>query len=87
MSPEYLKKTFGDNVALGSPPLDTQKVLPFGAPEEVKEDVRKRLEIFMPGGGYVFSSIHNIQPDVSPRNIIAAWEALNEYGIYGNFTG
>lgn len=82
MSPEYLEKNFGTRIVFWGGGVDNLRVLPCGLPAEVKEDVRKRLEIFMPGGGYIFSSIHNIQSDVPPQNIIAMWEALQEYGVY-----
>jgi uroporphyrinogen decarboxylase len=63
--------------------VDTQEVLPRGTPQEVKDDVRRNIEALAPGGGYVFNTVHNIQADVPAENLIAMWEALQEYGIYG----
>ena len=48
-------------------------------PEQVKDHVRKRIEIFSPGGGAVFNTVHNILPEVSPENIVAMFEAVDEY--------
>jgi len=50
--------------------------------EEVKDDVRRNIEALAPGGGYVFNTIHNIQADVPPANIIAMWEALQDCGVH-----
>ncbi len=62
--------------------IDTQQVLPHGTPQEVREEVRRNLDIFAPGGGFVFNTIHNIQADVPVRNLMAMWETLQEYGKY-----
>lgn len=59
--------------------VDTQKTLPFGTPGEVREEVLERLEIFAPGGGFVFNTIHNIQWQTSVENILAIFEAIKEY--------
>lgn len=82
MDPAKLKKEFGNEITFWGGGVDTQQVLPFAKPEEVKQEVRKRIEELAPGGGFVFSTIHNIQPDVPPKNLIAMWEALQEYGKY-----
>ena len=62
--------------------MDTQGVLAFGNPSEVKDEVKRRIDELAPGGGFVFAAIHNIQPKVPPENIMAMWETLHEYGIY-----
>jgi len=62
--------------------VDTQRVLPRGSTQRVKDEVKKRIEDFAPGGGFVFTTVHNIQADVPPENIMAMWEALQEYGMY-----
>ena len=53
----------------------------FGV-ERVKEDVKRNVEALMPGGGFVFNTVHNIQGEVPPENIVAMWDALAEYGKY-----
>lgn len=82
MEPVALKRDFGDALVFWGGGVDTQGLLPMGTPEEVKDDVRRNIEALAPGGGYVFNTVHNIQADVPPRNILAMWEALQEYGIY-----
>jgi hypothetical protein len=79
MDPKKLKKEFGKDIVFWGGGVDTQKTLPFLKPEDVKREVRKLIEIFSPGGGFVFSSIHNIQQNVPIENIIAMIEVLQEY--------
>lgn len=79
MDPVYLKKEFGKDIVFWGGGVDTQKVLPFGTTEEVREQVLKRLEIFSPGGGYVFNAIHNVQPGTPPENLAAMFDAVNEF--------
>jgi uroporphyrinogen-III decarboxylase len=59
--------------------VDTQKTLPFGTPQEVRDEVRERIEIFGPGGGFVFSTIHNIQANTPIENALAMFEVVKEY--------
>jgi uroporphyrinogen decarboxylase len=82
MEPVALKRDFGDALVFWGGGVDTQGVLPHGTPQEVKDDVRRNIEALAPGGGFVFSAVHNIQADVPPENVIAMWEALQEYGVY-----
>lgn len=71
-----LKKTFGKDMVFWGGGVDTQKILPFGTPQEVGDNVKKLMEIFAPGGGFVFNTVHNIQADVPPENILALLEAF-----------
>jgi uroporphyrinogen decarboxylase len=82
MEPVQLKKDFGSDVCFWGGGVDTQGVLPKGTPEQVAEDVRRNVEALAPGGGYVFNTIHNIQSEVPPENIVAMWEALQKHGVY-----
>lgn len=77
-----LKRDFGRDFVFWGAGVDTQGLLPSGSPAAVKEQVRRNIEILAPGGGFVFNTIHNIQADVPPQNIIAMWEALQAYGMY-----
>jgi uroporphyrinogen decarboxylase len=77
-----LKQEFGKDITFWGGGVNSQTVLPNGTPKEVKEEVRKRMEDLAPGGGFVFASVHNIQPDVPPENIVAMWEAWKEYRNY-----
>ena len=80
MEPEKLKAEFGRDVTFWGGGCDTREVLNHGTPAQVRDDVRRRVEILSPGGGFVFNTIHNILPDVPPANIEAMFEALAEYG-------
>jgi uroporphyrinogen decarboxylase len=70
-----LKKEFGKELTFWGGGCDTQKILPYATPREVKEHVQECLSILAPGGGFVFNQLHNIQPDVPPENILAMYEA------------
>jgi uroporphyrinogen decarboxylase len=83
MSPVELKSRFGRSLVFWGGGCDSQRVLPRGTPSEVAAEVRRSLDAFKPGGGYVFSGIHNIQGEVPPENIVALFEAAFEYGFYG----
>jgi uroporphyrinogen decarboxylase len=77
-----LKRRYGQSIVFWGGGVDTHRVLPFGAPEQVREDVRRRVKIFAPGGGFVFASIHNMLGDVPPENILAAVDAVYDFGAY-----
>lgn len=79
MEPEGLKKDFGDQVTFWGGGVDTQKTLPFGTPAQVREEVLSRCEIFSPGGGFVFNSIHNLQALTPTANLVAMFEAVREF--------
>ena len=80
MDPEGLKADFGNDICFWGGGCDTRHVLPKGTPREVKDHVRRRLDVFMPGGGFVFNTVHNILPEAPPQNIVAMYEAIEEYG-------
>jgi uroporphyrinogen decarboxylase len=82
MEPVALKKDFGSALTLWGGAVDTQGVLPNGTPAEVRADVQRNMEALAPGGGYVFNTVHNIQADVPPENIVALWEAWRDFGKY-----
>jgi uroporphyrinogen decarboxylase len=80
MEPRQLKKDFGKDIVFWGGGVDTQHILPNGTPEQVKEDVKRNIDALAPGGGFVFSTVHNIQAEVPPQNILAMIEALREIG-------
>ncbi len=82
MNPEELKEQYGKQLVLWGGGIDTQGVFAHGTSDEVRSQVRELMEIFKPGGGYVFNTVHNIQADVPAENIIALWEAAKEYRDY-----
>jgi len=77
-----LKRVFGADLTFWGGLCDTQRVLPFGTPEDVREETRRRLDDLMPDGGFVAAPIHNIQDGVPPENIMAMLETVHEYGMY-----
>jgi uroporphyrinogen decarboxylase len=79
MEPERLKREFGKDVTFWGGGADTRSVLNRCTPAEVKDHVRRLIEVFAPGGGFVFNTVHNILPDVPPENIVAMFEAVAEY--------
>jgi hypothetical protein len=78
MDPKDLKAKFGDKVAFWGGGVDTQKTLPFGTPDEVRTQVRERIEILGVGGGYVFNPIHNVQALVPMENLLAMYETVSD---------
>ncbi len=82
MEPERLKKEFGSDLTFWGGGGDTQWVLPHGSIQEVRQDVRQRMAVFAPGGGFVFGQVHNVQPDVPPENVVALFDAAVEYRGY-----
>jgi uroporphyrinogen decarboxylase len=78
---EWLKKEYGNKMSFWGG-LDQQGVLPFGTPQEVRDATKRLLDAFMPGGGYVFCTGHNIQKGVPPENVLAAYDTVYEYGRY-----
>ena len=82
MEPHQLKKDFGDSIVFWGGGVDTQKVLPTGTTQQVTEDVKKNIEALAPGGGFVFSTVHNIQAEVPAENIMAMIDALCSHGKY-----
>jgi uroporphyrinogen decarboxylase len=77
-----LKRDFGKDIVFWGGGCDTQEILPRGTPQEVRDEVKRRIDDLAPGGGFVFCPVHNIQADVPPENLQAMWETLQEYGKY-----
>ena len=82
MDPVGLKRDFGMKTTFWGGGVDTQRVLPFGTPDEIRQDVSDRFRIFAPGGGFVFTTIHNVQPGVPIENLLALYETVNECRDY-----
>ena len=77
MDTAALKREYGQALSFWGA-IDTQWVLPFGSPEDVRNEVRRRIQDLADGGGYVVAPVHNIQAEVPPQNIIAMVEAAQE---------
>ena len=85
MNSAELKREYGTDLTFWGGGVDTQRAFNENhTPEEVREDVKRRITDLMPGGGFVFATVHNILHNVPPENIMAMWETLQEYGAYTN---
>ena len=78
MNAERLKKEFSKDICFWGGGINTQEILPHGTPQQVRDDVKKSVEILAKDGGYVFSAIHNIQADVPAENFWAMWEEFQK---------
>jgi len=79
MDPVHLKKEYGNQLVFWGGGIDTQHVLPFGSPEEVRKQVLRHCGLFSCNGGFVFNTVHNIQANVPVENVVAMIEALREF--------
>ena len=77
MDADTLKREYGKDLSFWGG-MDTQIVLPFGSPEDVRAEVRRRVDGLGAGGGYVLASVHNILAEVKPENIVAMYETARE---------
>ncbi len=82
MDTKSLKAEYGRDIVFWGGGVDTQRVLPFGKPQDVVDEVKRRIDDLAPGGGFVFAAVHNIQALVPPQNIVAAFDTALEYGRY-----
>jgi uroporphyrinogen-III decarboxylase len=81
MDPRRLKSDFGRDLVFWGGGVDTQTTLPFGTPDEVYRQVRERIDIFAPGGGFVFNSVHNVLSNVPVENMLAMFRAVKDGGL------
>ena len=79
IDPQRLKTEFGKDACFWGGGCDTVAVLNKATPAEVKAHVLERLKIFTPGAGFIMSTVHNILPEVPPENIVAAFDAVEEF--------
>jgi hypothetical protein len=82
MDPAALKERFGKALTFWGGGIDTQQTLPFGTPEEVRAQVQERMRVFSPGGGFVFNPIHNVQAGTPAKNLLALYEAVDNFRTY-----
>ncbi len=80
MDPVKLKSTYGKDIVFWGGGVDTQQVLSFGKPEEVRDQVRRQCEILGRDGGFIFSTVHNVQANVPVENLVAMLDAIRELG-------
>ena len=81
MDAKWLKKEYGDRFVFWGGGVDTQKTLPFGTPDEVRDQVKERIDIFAPGGGFVFNATHNVLVNTPIDNILALIETIRKYRL------
>jgi len=82
MEPAFLKKEFGREITFWGGGVRTQSTLVRETPDAVAAEVRELIDIFKPGGGYIFCPIHDIQEEVPPEKILAIYQTAREYGYY-----
>ncbi len=82
MDPAALKRSFGRDLVFWGGAIDSQHVLASATTGQVRQHVQQNMEAFKPGGGYIFNSVHNLQPGVPAENIVALYEAAYEFGWY-----
>jgi len=76
-----LKKRFGKNIVFCGG-IDAHRILPFGTAAEVREEVKRVMQILGPGGGCMISAVHTVMNDVPPENVLAMVDAVEEFGHY-----
>ena len=79
MELKRLKKDFGKDLTFWGGGVDTQSTLNKGTPQQVRDEVKRIIDLMAPGGGFVFAPVHNVQEDVPPENFWAMWDTLNEH--------
>ena len=82
MDTKKLKQTYGKDITFWGGGVDTQYILPSGTPQQVADEVKRRIDDLAPGGGFVFAAVHNIQAFVPPENIVALFDTAMQYGAY-----
>ena len=82
MDTHDLKSEFGKDLVFWGGGCDTQWTLPFGTPDDVEKEVKKRISEMAPGGGFIFNQVHNIQPLVPPENVLKMFDTAFQYGTY-----
>ncbi|MHA1575731.1 MAG: uroporphyrinogen decarboxylase family protein [Candidatus Thorarchaeota archaeon] len=82
MEPCSLKQRFGKDITFWGGLCDTQNTLPFGTPKQIREEVKRNLDCFKPGGGYIAANVHNILAEVPPENIVAMFDTAREFRNY-----
>lgn len=82
MDPVMLKEKYGKDLTFWGAGCNTQTTASFGSVEDVKAEVEKYMKIFAPGGGFIFTQIHNLQVNVPPENMVAIYETARKFRDY-----
>ena len=82
MDPARIKRLYGDKITLWGAGCDTHGTLVRGTLTQIREDIRRRIQVLAPGGGFVFNQIHNVMGEIPPQNVLAMIDAAHEFGQY-----
>jgi uroporphyrinogen decarboxylase len=82
MDPVRLKREFGKHLTFWGGGCDTQQILTHGTLEDIKEETKRMISIFAPGGGFVFTTVHNILREIEPEKVLAVYDTAYEHGWY-----
>ena len=82
MSPDILKGQYGDRFVFWGGAINAQATLPFGTPDQVRQEAEHNMKVLGKGGGFVFNNVHNIQATVPTENIVALFETVRDKGAY-----
>jgi uroporphyrinogen decarboxylase len=79
MDTAQLKQKYGNHLSFWGGGCDTQRVLAYGTPADVRSEVQRRIGDLAPGGGFVFNPVHNIQPLVPAENVVVMFQTAREW--------
>jgi hypothetical protein len=82
MDPHMLKEKYGERIVFWGGGIDTQRTLPFGTLDQVEREVRERIRVFASRGGFIFNTIHNVQPRIPVDNALTMYKTVRESGKY-----
>jgi hypothetical protein len=82
MDRKRIKEEFGDRLTFWGGTVNPQGTFPFGTPEQVRAEALGAIRDLAPGGGFIYNSIHNIQPGIPVENVLAYFEVIREHGAY-----
>ena len=78
MDPVELKREFGQHLTFYGG-INTQETLPYGTSEDVRQEVRERIEVMAKGGRYILASMHFLMDEVPPENVLAMYDEARAY--------
>jgi uroporphyrinogen decarboxylase len=84
MDTRKLKKEFGRDITFWGGGCDSQRTLPFGTSAEVAEEVKRRINDLACGGGFIFSTVHNVQLGTPPENLVTMFRTARKYGFFNS---
>lgn len=82
MDPVVIKREFGKELTFWGAGADTHGIMSRGTQTQLIEDVKRRIDVLAPGGGFVFNQIHNVLPEVRPEMVVTMLDTARSYGQY-----